>query len=66
MEASPAPESSRIELLHALDSAYWCRLFDVSQAELRFAIQQVGPQPAAVRRFLDEARLRAKGIQPAT
>jgi hypothetical protein len=67
MEATPDPQAGspvRIELRHELDSAYWCRLFDVSHAELRYAIQHVGPQAAAVRRFLDDVRLRAKGLQP--
>jgi hypothetical protein len=69
MEAIPDPQAggqTRIELRHELDSAYWCRLFDVSHAELRYAIQHVGPQAAAVRRFLDDARLHAKGLQPAS
>jgi hypothetical protein len=67
MESTPDTRldtQTRIELRHELDSAYWCRLFDVSHAELRYAIQHVGPQAAAVRRFLDDARMRAKGLQP--
>ena len=69
MESTPDPQpdtQTRIELRHELDSAYWCRLFDVSHAELRYAIQHVGPQAAAVRRFLDDARMRARGVQPAS
>lgn len=43
---------ARIELRNELDCAYWCRVFDVTHAELRQAIQQVGPGVAAVRRYL--------------
>ena len=34
------------------DVAYWCRLFDVDHAQLRRAVQQVGPQSSAVARYL--------------
>jgi hypothetical protein len=49
-----ASGSHRIEVRHDLDAMYWCRLFDVSPQELRRAVQQVGPQVAAVRRYFSQ------------
>ncbi|MEW6706286.1 MAG: DUF3606 domain-containing protein [Pseudomonadota bacterium] len=45
--------SRRIEVRHDLEAAFWCRVFDVSPSELRHAVQQVGPQVAEVRRYLE-------------
>jgi len=46
-----APARMRIEMRHVADAAYWCRVFDVSPAQLRRAVQQVGPQVDEVRRY---------------
>ena len=43
----------RIEVRHNVDAAYWCRVFNVSHRQLCHAVQQVGPQVAAVRRYLE-------------
>jgi len=42
----------RIDMTRDVDVAYWCRLFDVDHAQLRRAVQQVGPQSSAVLRYL--------------
>ena len=58
LSTSPVPlvsDAGRIELRHDLDAAYWCRLFAVSPAELRSAVQRVGPQAVAVRRYFARA-----------
>lgn len=53
MDSREMPEGSRrIEVRRDLEAAYWCRVFGVSPQELRHAVQQVGPQVAAVQRFL--------------
>ncbi|MED5618103.1 DUF3606 domain-containing protein [Ideonella sp. BN130291] len=50
--ATLQPDTARIEMRRDTDIAYWCRVLDVSPAELRRAVQHVGPQVAAVRRHL--------------
>ncbi len=60
-----ADGSRRIEVRRDLEAAYWCRLFDVTPTELRRAVQQVGPQVAAVRRYFerrDAPRLEDSGF----
>ena len=47
----PLP-GGRIEMRQDTDTAFWCRVFDISPAQLRRAVQQVGPQVAEVRRYL--------------
>ena len=42
----------RIDLLRGADVAYWCHLFGVEAADLRRAIQQVGPRAQAVHQYL--------------
>jgi hypothetical protein len=42
----------RIDLTRAADVAYWCRIFDVSIAQLRDAVHHAGHQVAEVRRYL--------------
>lgn len=49
--SSIAP-SARIDLLRDVDVAYWCRLLDVDHAQLRRAVQQVGPRAESVVRYL--------------
>ena len=39
--------TQRIDMTRDFDVAYWCRLFDVDHAQLRRAVQQVGPQASA-------------------
>ncbi|MBU6257486.1 MAG: DUF3606 domain-containing protein [Burkholderiales bacterium] len=48
--------SARIELRRGVDVNYWCQVLHVSASELRHAVQQVGPQVAAVHRYLSEHR----------
>lgn len=50
----PPTPPQRIDLRHATDTADWCRIFGVDTHQLRHAVQQVGPQAAAVRRFLEQ------------
>jgi hypothetical protein len=51
--STPAtPGRQRIDMLHDADVHFWCRLFDVTPAQLRYAVQHVGPQADAVRRHL--------------
>lgn len=56
MQENNAPstwaDARRIELRHDFDAAYWCRVFDISRAELRTAVQHAGPQVDAVCRYL--------------
>jgi hypothetical protein len=42
----------RIDVRSDIDAAYWCRVFDVDRRKLCDAIQHVGPQVSAVRRYL--------------
>ena len=51
--AALSPGSARIEVRHTLDAAYWCRVFGVNHRQLCHAVQHVGPQVAAVRRYLN-------------
>ncbi|MEO8296768.1 MAG: DUF3606 domain-containing protein [Burkholderiales bacterium] len=46
----------RIDLLDGADVAYWCRVLAVDMHELRRAVQQAGPQAAAVRTVLEKWR----------
>jgi len=41
-----------INLTRTMDVAYWCRVFDVSAAQLRDAVHHAGHQVADVRRYL--------------
>jgi hypothetical protein len=45
----------RIDMLRESDVHFWCRTFDVSPAQLRSAVQQVGPRADAVQRCLQRA-----------
>jgi chorismate synthase len=45
--------SQRIDLIRESDVAYWCRIFGVSIAQLRQAVQHAGPRVEEVRRYLD-------------
>ena len=56
MNPTPPPDAGtvhRIDLRQATDTAYWCRVLGVDTHQLRSAVQQVGPQAAAVRRYLE-------------
>ena len=48
-------EHARIDLTRDVDVAFWCRLLDVDHAQLRRAIQQVGPRSDAVMRYLQRS-----------
>ncbi len=51
--ADAVPITGRIEMRSDTDIHFWCRVFDISPSQLRRAVQQVGPQVAAVRRHLE-------------
>ena len=51
----PADTGERIDLTRDVEVAYWCRVFDVDHAQLRRAVQQVGPRAPAVARHLRRA-----------
>jgi hypothetical protein len=53
-------QRNRINLLRERDVHYWCRTFDVSPAQLRAAVQHVGPQADAVQRHLGPGRAGAQ------
>jgi hypothetical protein len=42
----------RIDLMHQMDVAYWCRVFDISIEELREAVHHAGHQVQEVRHYL--------------
>jgi hypothetical protein len=42
----------RIDLMHAGDVAFWCRVFDVTIEELREAVRHAGHQVPEIRRYL--------------
>lgn len=56
--SAPLPDDlstlHRIDLRQATDAAYWCRVLEVDMHQLRHAVQQVGPQAGAVRRYLQQ------------
>ncbi|UUX94033.1 DUF3606 domain-containing protein [Aquabacterium sp. J223] len=47
-------DANRIDLASQLDIDFWCGVFHVAPGDLRHAVQQVGPQAAAVRRYLED------------
>jgi hypothetical protein len=59
--ASDSRTLHRIDMLHDADVHFWCRTLDVSPAQLRAAVQRVGPQADAVRRDLER---RTAGQRP--
>jgi len=50
--AAGGSPGTRIDLLSDMDIAYWCQVLGVDPHELRQAVQHVGPQVAAVRRYV--------------
>jgi hypothetical protein len=55
MDESSNPASvQRINLTRETDVAYWCRIFDVSIDQLRHAVQHVGHEVPAIRRYLTQ------------
>jgi hypothetical protein len=46
--------ADRIDLTREMQVAYWCRIFDVSEAELRNAVKHAGHQIPEVRRYLNQ------------
>ena len=56
--AEGKPQS--IDLTHETDVAYWCRIFDVSAAQLREGVQHAGHQAEDVQRWLREHHVRAE------
>ena len=50
-------ETSRlIDLTSQTDVQYWCRVFDVTMAELREAVHHAGHQVAEVERYLRQKK----------
>jgi hypothetical protein len=54
MDDSKPASAQRINLTRETDVAYWCRVFDVSIGQLRDAVQHVGHEVPAIRRYLTE------------
>lgn len=54
MDATDSALAQRIDLTRQLDVAYWCRVFDVSSAQLREAVHHAGHQVEEVRRYLSQ------------
>jgi hypothetical protein len=48
------PPAERIDLTRDMDVAYWCRVFDVSIAQLREAVHHAGHQVREVQRYLSQ------------
>ncbi|MDE1947361.1 MAG: DUF3606 domain-containing protein [Burkholderiales bacterium] len=53
-QTNSSTASTRIDMLRGADVAYWCHLFGVEAADLRRAVQQVGPRVQAVHQYLSE------------
>lgn len=47
-----APPAARIDLTREMEVAYWCRVFDVTMAQLREAVHHAGHQVQEVQRYL--------------
>jgi hypothetical protein len=54
MDDSKPDVAQRINLTRETDVAYWCRVFDVSIGQLRNAVQHVGHEVPAIRRYLSQ------------
>ena len=54
MDESKPASAQRINLTRETDVAYWCRVFDVSIGQLRDAVQHVGHEVPAIRRYLSQ------------
>ena len=52
MEAQQGTLAEPIDLTREVDVVFWCRVFDVTIAELREAVRHAGHQPAEIRRYL--------------
>ena len=50
--ALDAAAVQRIDLTQQMDVAYWCRIFDISAAQLREAVHHAGHQVHEVQRYL--------------
>ena len=53
-DTSDAAAAQLIDLTRQMDVAYWCRIFDVSAAQLREAVHHAGHQVQEVRRYLHQ------------
>ena len=51
-DTSEAAAAQLIDLTRQMDVAYWCRIFDVSAAQLREAVHHAGHQVQEVQRYL--------------
>ncbi len=51
-QAAQTSTSQRIDLRHAADVAFWCRVFDVTIEELREAVRHAGHEVPEIRRYL--------------
>lgn len=49
---SDSQDSRLIDIQQMLDLAYWARRFNVSQRDLKDAVEAVGPQASAVSHYL--------------
>ena len=51
-DTSNAATAQLIDLTQQMDVAYWCRVFDISAAQLREAVHHAGHQVQEVQRYL--------------
>lgn len=54
--AKPAESVRLIDLTQQADVQFWCRVFDLSMAELRDAVHHAGHQVEEVERYLRQKR----------
>ena len=47
-----SPAAQRIDLTREMETAYWCRIFNVSKDQLRDAVHHAGHQVQDVQRYL--------------
>jgi hypothetical protein len=52
METQQAALGNPIDLTRETDVMFWCRIFQLSPAQLREAVHHAGHQPAEIRRYL--------------
>jgi hypothetical protein len=55
-DTDPANAARHIDLTDGTDVQYWCRIFDVTMAELRDAVHHAGHQADAVARYLEQKK----------
>jgi len=51
-QTAQSSQEQLIDLTRTMEVAYWCRVFNVSMAQLREAVHHAGHQVPEVRRYL--------------